>query len=276
MLLRTLPTIERYELSKDAINSMINRTVGNNMKLSFLKAMLLVLNLLILSCCLNAQELTLITENAPPNSFVENDILTGRSVEIVQAVLKEIGMEGYHIHFYPWARGYKMLETQENIALFATSRTQARENLFKWAGPISDNQVNLYKLKSRKDIQATTLEGLKKYRVGSGISDQKSQYLYSKGFEIQHVEEDKQNIDKLFSGRVAIIPYAAARLSYDMNKYGHDISKIEMIWNIKDISTQTYVAFSQTTDDSIVKKFQEGFDAIQKKGIQEKILQKWK
>jgi ABC-type amino acid transport substrate-binding protein len=49
-----------------------------------------------------------------------------------------------------------------------------------------------------------------------------------------------------------------------------------MIWNLKEISTQIYVAFSKSTDDVIVEKFQKGFDAIKKKGIQEKILKKWK
>ena len=246
------------------------------MKKSIYKGYLLVLGLLILPCSINAQELTLITENAPPNSYMENGQLTGRAVEVVQAVLKEIGMEGQRIEIYPWARGYKLLETRKNIALFATSRTQHREDLFKWAGPISDNEVNLYKLKSRKDIHMATFADLKKYRVGGGRNDQKSQYLSSKGIEIQVVNEDKQNVDKLFRGRIDVIPYAAARLSYDVSKFGHNPDQIEMIGNLKEISTQIYVAFSKSTDDSVVKKFQDGFDAIRKNGIQEKILKKWK
>ncbi len=246
------------------------------MKKSVLNLFFLTFSLLVLICSANALELTLITENAPPNSYIKNDKLTGRTVEIVQAVLKEIGMEGHKINMFPWARGYMMLETMDNIALFATSRTEHRENLFKWAGPICDNEVNLYKLKSRKDIQPTSLDDLKKYTLGSGQNDQKSQYLAAKGFTIQQVAEDKQNIDKLFRGRIDVIPYAATRISYDIKKYGYDPNEIEMIWNLKEISTQIFVAFSKSTDDSIVEKFQHGFDAIQKKGIIEKILKKWK
>ncbi|MEJ1297118.1 MAG: transporter substrate-binding domain-containing protein [Candidatus Sedimenticola sp. (ex Thyasira tokunagai)] len=246
------------------------------MKKFLLTIYLLVISFLLLPCSVNAQELTLITENAPPNSYVENNKFTGRAVEIVQAVLKEIGMEGHRIHMYPWARGYKMLETKKNIALFATSRTQYRENLFKWAGPISDNEVNLYKLKSRKDIRFTTFDDLKKYRVGGGRNDQKSQYLSSKGVALQTVNEDRQNIDKLFRGRVDVIPYSSTRISYDITKKGYDPKQIEMIGNLKEISTLIYVAFSKSTDDEIVKKFQGGFDAIKKKGIQGEILEKWK
>jgi polar amino acid transport system substrate-binding protein len=114
------------------------------MKNPLLKVPLFVLSLILFSNIANALELKIITENAPPNSYIENGSLKGVSVEIVRAVLKEIGMEGHRIIMYPWARGYLMLKTQNNIVLFPTSRTRYREKMFKWAGPISDNRVNLY------------------------------------------------------------------------------------------------------------------------------------
>lgn len=240
-----------------------------------MKKSLTIIGLLVLICSANAQELKIITEDAPPNSFVENGKLTGKAVEIVEAVIEEIGMDGQQIIIHPWARGYAMLERIENIALFPTSRTHYRENLFKWAGPISDNPVHLYKLKRRKDIQPSTLENLKKYRMGSTRRDQKSQYLLSKGFDVELVNEDKQNIHKLFLGRLDIIPYAATRLNYDIKRCGYDPNQVEIIWTLKEISTHNYVAFSISTDDKIVEKFQDGFDAIRKKGILKRILEKW-
>lgn len=223
----------------------------------------------------DAEELTIITESAPPNSYIENDKLTGRAVEIVQAVLKEIGMEGHKIKVYPWVRGYRMLENEKNVALFATSRTKARENLFKWAGPITTNEVNLYKLKSRDDIQVKKIEDLKKYKVGSGRSDQKTQFLLSKGIKIHYVNEDKQNIDKLFLGRIDIFPYASTRLKYDTIVNGYDPKQIEKIFTVKEISRDVYVAFSKSTDDKIVQMFQKGFDAIKEKKYLQQILKKW-
>jgi len=226
----------------------------------------------------NAQDFMLVAEDAAPNAFIENGQVKGKAVQVVQAVLKEMGMAGTAIEIMPWARGYKMLETQKNIGLFPTSRTQKREALFKWAGPIADNEINLYKLKSRKDIQASTLEDLKKYRAGSagGKNNVKTQFLTSHGFEVELVDEDKQNIDKLFRGRVDFIPYSETRFRYDVQRYGYDPGQIEKIWNIKEMSSKAYVAFSISTDSDIVKKFQAGFDAIKRKGIQERILNKWK
>ena len=223
-----------------------------------------------------AEELTIITENAPPNSFIENGKLTGRTVEIVQATLKEIGLAGHSIKIYPWARGYLMLSNKKNIALFATTRSAQREDLFKWAGPIMDNKINLYKLKSRKDIKVNLLEDIKKYMVGGAIGDVKSQYLEAKGIKLDKVSQDIQNIKKLFHGRLEIIPYASARLNYDVRSCGQNVNDMEEIFYVKEISKQLYVAFSKQTDDSIVKRFQLGFDKIRENGTYEKIIQEWK
>ena len=108
------------------------------------------------------------------------------------------------------------------------------------------------------------------------LIDQKSQYLKSKGFAIQAVSEDKQNIDKLFLGRIDLIAYSERRLSYDLRRYDHDQNKIEMVMNLKDVSTKMYLAFSKSTEDSVVKKFQLGFNAIKRKKIKAEILKRWK
>jgi len=240
-----------------------------------MKKYFITLLLLTLAGQSHALRLTLTTEQAPPNSYIENGHVVGRSVDVVQAVLKEIGMGSLKIKMMPWARGYELLKARPNIALFATARTQKREKLFKWAGPISDNAVNLYKLRSREDIQPKVLEDLKKYRIGGGYDDQKSQFLTDKGFKLEHVNEDKQNLYKLLLGRLDVIPYSASRLNFDSGTLGFDPKKVKIIWNVKEISTQVYIAFSLSTSTELVDKFQRGFNNIKKNGVQDKILSKW-
>lgn len=219
--------------------------------------------------------LVILTENAPPNSYYDNGQLTGRAVEIVRAVLAEIDMEKQEILLYPWPRGYRMLQTKENIALFATSRTQLRESQFKWAGPIADNEVNLYRLKSRTDIVVNSIDDLQNYIVGSSRDDQKTEYLQAHGVKVDISKQDKTNIRKLFMGRVDIIPYAASRFEYDINQQALDPNEVVKVFNIESISTQIYIAFSLSTDDEVVKKFQHGFDEIKRKGIYREIMEKW-
>lgn len=232
--------------------------------------------LFIVILCLMAfsQSLRIITENAPPNSFIENDTLTGRAVEVVKAVLKEIGME-FTIELFPWARGYQLLQSDEPVALFGTSRTKLREKQFKWAGPISSNSVKIYKLSRRRDVQPEELSDYNNYKIGSGRNDQKTQYLQEHGIKVDIVNEDWQNIEKLFLGRIDVMAYSENRLNYDITKLGYDPEQITAIEEIEEISTDIYIAFSLSTDDALVEKIQTGFDVIRDNGILKEILSRW-
>ena len=168
-----------------------------------------------------------------------------------------------------------MLENQKNVALFSTVRTQARENLFQWAGPISVANIGLYKLKSRKDIQYETYEELKRYRFGGTRKDFKSQYFINKGFQVDLVAEERQNIFKLFADRIDILPYGSLRLRHDLKKWDFDPNKLELLIHVEDISREMYIAFNISSDAHLVEKFQKGFAAIRKNGMQEKIQMKW-
>ncbi|MDP2575446.1 transporter substrate-binding domain-containing protein [Vibrio penaeicida] len=224
-------------------------------------------------CC--AAELRLIAENAPPNSFTVNGQPTGKSVEIVQAILDTIDMPSNDIEVMPWARGYWNLENIPNVALFPTSRTSERESKFKWVGPIFENEVNLYKLKSRQDIWVNSLTDLNNYSVGSGRNDQKTRFLLSKGIEVNQVSVEHQNIQKLFIGRIDIIAYQSGRLFYDVKQLNYNFEKIEKITNIPEMSKDAFMAFHIDTSDEVVRRFQEGLNAIRESGEHAEILRKW-
>ncbi len=67
-------------------------------------------------------DLTIITEDYPPLNYVEHEELRGPAVDIVRAIRDKLGI-GSKIKVYPWARGYRYLETRKNTALFSTTRS---------------------------------------------------------------------------------------------------------------------------------------------------------
>lgn len=235
----------------------------------------IALALLLITPSAHAQGLTIIGEDAPPNSYMENSRPTGRAVEIVRSVLDETGMAGTPIEIFPWARGYSLLQSQNNVVLFPTSRTTSRENLFKWAGPIYENKISIYKLRARADIAATRLEDLKRYTIGTGSNDIKMTYLEEKGFSVAPLSNEILNIRKLFAGRIDLVAYADVRFVYDLKRGGFDRGKVQRILTLTEISKPAYVAFSRGVGDGTVARFQAGFDAIKKKGILGRILSEW-
>ena len=63
-------------------------------------------------------DLKVITEDWAPYNYEENGELKGFSIEIVQAIMDELGEE-YPISIYPGVRGDRMLETLPNVMYFS-------------------------------------------------------------------------------------------------------------------------------------------------------------
>lgn len=90
--------------------------------------------------------LTIITEEWPPYNYSEEGELKGVSVEIMKAVLKELGRSD-PIQVYPSQRAKKMLDTLPNTIFFSLFRTKEREPRYKWIGPIGFDAIYFYQRK---------------------------------------------------------------------------------------------------------------------------------
>ena len=132
--------------------------------------------MMLLVSSVHAVELKVVTEDFPPFNYKERDKITGMSTEVVQEVLKEVGIKT-KIEVYPWVRSYKMALNNKNILIYSIARTKHREKLFKWIGNISPYNVYIYKLKSRDDIKFDSLESAKKYIFGGVKEDVKQQHF---------------------------------------------------------------------------------------------------
>ena len=80
------------------------------------------------------RNLQVITEDYPPLNYLQDGELVGLSVEILQLVYDELGVEFPDIDVMPWARGYHLAKSDRPVMLFTMSRTPAREPLFQWVG----------------------------------------------------------------------------------------------------------------------------------------------
>ncbi len=125
-----------------------------------------------------ADEIRIVTEELPPYNMTQGGRLTGMSTEVVQAVLKEVGVPA-SIQSMPWARAYDMAQQEKNVLIYLIARTPEREPLFKWVGEIMRIDYHFYKLRERKDIVVPDLQSAKNYSVGVLREDVRHQYLRS-------------------------------------------------------------------------------------------------
>ncbi|MBF0259511.1 MAG: transporter substrate-binding domain-containing protein [Desulfamplus sp.] len=235
---------------------------------------------LFLGSFISANEIKVVTETWEPYNFEKNGKVTGISTEIVEYSLKKAGISisGNKINIYPWVRAYKMAMEDENILIYTILRTQERENLFKWVGPlIPSEKFYFYKNKSRTDISVSSLDEAKKYQIGVLRGSVHEDFLLRNGFSttlIQTVADQELNLKKLLAGRIDFIIDTDSSLEIRTKQMNLPLSEFEKTLFL--FENGYYMAFSKKTSDEIVEKVRNAFSELEKEGEVDKIIEKYK
>lgn len=226
---------------------------------------LTALSLFISPLCIHANELPNIrfyTEDHPPANYVENGKLAGVSVETLQAIWQQLGVDSQEVLPVPWARGYRFTLDKANTALFTMSRTPSRETLFKWVGPIFHSTHVLIAKKS-KQFRFNTLGQVFYQHVATVRGDISEISLIQLGFpdyNMSKVSTLKQAFLMLESDRVDMILVSLHGFSHLSKQLGFDLNDYEPVWQVNKIGN--YIAFNIETPDDVIERYQQAFDVI--------------
>ncbi len=217
--------------------------------------------------------LNLYTEDSPPSSYKKNNQLTGLSVEIVQEILRRIGRSDV-ISMVPWARGYKLAQSEPNTGLFSTTRFAKRESLFSWVGPLYQQRWGFYRWKG-SNVQAADLEAAKRVTsIGTYLQDAKMQYLQAQGF--RNLVSTNQNINNLKHLQQANIDlWVSSDFNMPLLAEQADISPDQLELTYAFHTVDNYIAFSKETSPHVVRLWQMVLDEMKADGSYQKICQKY-
>ncbi len=222
-------------------------------------------------------KITIVTEEWAPFNYQENGKMMGFSTELLKGMLTHLKIKA-PIKLYPWARSYHLALNNKNTLLYTVARTDERQNLFKWIGPIAPRKMYLFKLKNRKDIVINSLADAQSFVVGSVRDDAFSQFLFNNGFQKGKnviLEPDaKTNIHKLFSNTIDIFAGPEMGAAFLAKKQGLSFDKMDKLFCAIDKGNY-YFVFNKDTDDRIVKQFQNAFDEMKHNGTFDKIKDKY-
>jgi polar amino acid transport system substrate-binding protein len=228
----------------------------------------------------SVNDISLMTENYPPFNFIDNGKLQGISVDLMVSMLKKLNSEQSRdsIRLLPWARGYQNLLKKKNTCLFATTRTEEREKLFKWVGPISSTRISLIARKN-KNVKIDSAKDISKYKIGVVRDDIGEQLLVSAGIELKKLDRiggvnaTLLSIKKLNADRIEVWSYEENVGKWEIKKYGFDLNEYEIVYTLKE--GELYYAFHIDTPNSLIKGFQFGLDELKKDGTHKRILNKY-
>jgi ABC-type amino acid transport substrate-binding protein len=209
--------------------------------------------------------LQIITEEFPPFSYADaNGQAAGQSTDVVNGILTRL-KQSAGIEILPWSEGYSRALAGPDVVLYSTARTDEREHLFKWVGPIASFDYMLY-AKNGSSLQIDSLEAAKKVgKIGVVKDDARYQFLQQNRFEnIVTCETDTECLRDLLAGNTDLWLGSTANAATIAEKAGIDPSSLKGVYPVRTV--QMYIAFSNDTPDTIVQNWQDALDAMKRDG----------
>lgn len=219
-----------------------------------------------------AQTFRILTEEFPPYNYLHNDKISGISTEITREILKRVKHPD-NIQILPWSDAYNLAQQEEDIILFSTTRTPAREKLFKWVGPLVPNNLVLFARKDAK-VQIKQLADAKKVsKLGVYKDDFGELLLKQKGFtNLDSLIDNRSNVQRLANGEIDLWIANELTGKHMIQDVGLSHQLVKVFEVQKDYM---YLAFSHSTPDTIVEQWQNTLDEIKADGTYAQIFSNW-
>jgi polar amino acid transport system substrate-binding protein len=162
----------------------------------------LLVSLAIVPAISHAETIKLLIQEFAP--FTHTDIKTGEIqgalTEKIAEILRRAG-DNYSISSTSLARGLNSTLNDDNTCLFGFRRTPDREHLYKWVGPLVNDNWVLYGRKNDSRV-LKSFEDAKAYSIGSYKNAATGVQLSEQGYKIEFASQDDDNPRLLVNGRL--------------------------------------------------------------------------
>lgn len=223
-----------------------------------------------------AEQYTVLTEQLAPVHFEENGEVKGIATEIVKAIFKEADLQ-LKIEVYPWKRAYSIALKEKDTFIYTINRTEKREDLFKWIGPILSKETNLYKLKSRTDIQINSIDDVKKYTtaviLGHSLTSKLLRHGFTEGKELITTTDKKQQVKLFLKGNADLITGNQYTIYNSLKAAGCSMNEVEPVFLIT--RQGYYLGANKNTEAILIKQLEEANEKIQSSALISELIRKY-
>ncbi len=216
-----------------------------------------------------AVTLRIATERMPPSSMVVDGVITGRETDKIRELMARTGT-AYTLELLPWKRAYVGALTREHACVYSTTRTPAREPLFKWVGATDYAEWQLW---GRVDagLSLKTLEDARKLRIGTAHGDARDEFLRARGFAVESVNDDMLNVQKLLMRRIDL--WAVSVRNGTRGPRGLAGAEVAPLLSFHRV--QVYLACNHSVPDALVERLNAAVADMWRDGTMERIGRKY-
>lgn len=219
--------------------------------------------------------LRVVTELSPPHQTVINGQVDGVSTKIVEATLKQAGLES-RIEVYPWARAFYIATSTPNVLIYNMARTPEREDEFHWIGPVANYRLGLVRLTERTDLAPNHIKDLGSAVIAVQRGDFSTVFLQQQGMkigkELQLSADILESWRLLLKGKVDYVIDDAAALALMEKQLSQPQGITRFVLAIPQLEQKTYLAASKATDPVLVKKLQQAHLQVQSTELYQNVM----
>lgn len=228
---------------------------------------------ILLAAPARAEELQILAELSARSARFEDGRLTGWAVETAREIMDRSGIRA-EIEPTPWARGYSTALSRPDVALLTAARTEERDPLFHWVGPIFRVQWSFMARKG-SNIVINSLDDARKVRaIGTYLNDARDRLLVEHGFtNLDRSPTEDSVYRKLEYGRLDLIVGSNTGLAGVAETAGVDPENFEEVFPLKKVDL--YIALSRGTDPGTVAAWLRAFEDMKADGTLKRIVQRW-
>ncbi|MGC9362463.1 MAG: substrate-binding periplasmic protein [Candidatus Syntrophosphaera sp.] len=217
--------------------------------------------------------MTILTENYPPLSYVQDGKVTGYGTDVVAAIQQELGTD-FSPRITSWEEAYEIALNEPNVVIYTIEKTPERADKFYFIGPLGANTSSFYAL-SDNGIKLETLEEAKAVdTIATTKNWFTEQYLKEQNFtNLVSRETPYENIDMLLNGEADLAPFTDVTYPELAKAAGIDPSELKPVMRL--FSSEYYLALSRKTDTQVILDWEQAFATIERDGTLQKIKDKW-
>jgi polar amino acid transport system substrate-binding protein len=215
----------------------------------------------------------MLTEEYPPVTFMKDGKVTGFVTDVVREIITRQGIPDT-IQLTSWDVAYKTALSNPNVVLFSTERTEKREKLFQWVGPVGKNSAIFY-AKKGSGIKINSLaEARKVAAIATTTNWFTEQDLKSKGFtNLVSSAVPATSVKQLISGEMQLSIFTDITVPEIVKNAGYSMDDLEPVFTVS--NTYFYIAVSLGTPAETVQKWQSVLDGLKADGTFEKIYRRY-
>jgi polar amino acid transport system substrate-binding protein len=214
-------------------------------------------------------KIQLVTEEYPPVTFLQDGKPSGFVTDMVREITNRLDIPD-NISLTSWKNAYNMALVHPNVIIFSMDRTEAREDLFHWVGPVGQNSALLFARKG-SDIKIDSMEEARNLdSIATTTEWWTEQHLKAEGFtNLVSSADPAENVRQLMDGRVDLSIFTDITIPEIVRNAGYSMDDLEPVFTVQ--QNFFYIGISGGTSPEIIEGWRSALDDMKNDGTFEKI-----